>query len=716
MPSSLATGRAAGSIEGRVRWLEGTSVNADRSAPSARRYRRGLRVGQALLLSLASACSNNPYLEGDEARDVLYQAYSEAPKTLDPAVGYSTADHEITGEVFETLLGYEYLKRPYELAPSLAEEVPEAEPLEGGRVRYRLRLREDLRYQKDPVFSLRRDGSARYAEDGARRILASDFVFSIQRIFDAEVGSPVPEPFSHIDGLAEFGRRLSAARKADSTYAQLPISEQYRRVGPVVGLSAPTDRELEIVLSQPYPQLLYWLAMPFSSPLAFEAVEYYDGKEGRPPLSEHPVGSGPFMLTLYAKRARMVLDRNPDWYGARRPEKDAPLAQFPQALEAPNLSESEIGRLGKLGGRILPLVDRIDYRREEESIPAFNKFLQGYYDLSGIIRESFDRVIDRGGLSEDMTSRGMRLDKSVEPAVYYLGFNLDDEVVGSPGGERARLLRQAMSLATDVGEYLRIFLNGRGIPAESPLPPGLFGYDETYRNPFRKVNLDKARVLLEQAGYPGGIDPATKRPLRLTFDVPDTSPEARVRFVFWTNQWRKLGIDVVLSATNYNKFQEKVRDGAYQVFPWGWVADYPDPENFLFLLTGPMARSVSGGPNSANFKNAEYDALFERMKTMENGPERLELIRQMRTISERERPWIELFHPEKYALLHGWLEGLKPMGLSVPTKKYYAVDSNARAAARESWNRPILWPAYLLVLLVALFIFPAIRTFFKERQ
>ncbi|MGH6906496.1 MAG: ABC transporter substrate-binding protein, partial [Aestuariivirga sp.] len=136
-------------------------------------------------------------------------------------------------------------------------------------------------------------------------------------------------------------------------------------------------------------------------------------------------------------------------------------------------------------GKPLPFVERVELRVDKEDIPAFTKFLQGYYDASGIIEESFDRIVKPGGLSPDMAALGMRLDKSVTPAVYYLGFNMDDAIVGAPAGERGRKLRQAMSLAIDAREFTRLFINGRGIPAQSPLPPGIFGYDPAYANPYR---------------------------------------------------------------------------------------------------------------------------------------------------------------------------------------------------------------------------------------
>jgi ABC-type transport system substrate-binding protein len=273
-----------------------------------------------------------------------------------------------------------------------------------------------------------------------------------------------------------------------------------------------------------------------------------------------------------------------------------------------------------------------------------------------------------------------------------------------------------MSLVIDTEEYTRLFSNGRGVPAQSPLPPGLYGYDPDYRNPFREVDVERARALIAEAGYPGGIDPETRAPLRLTFDTSDTSAQGRLRFEFFTRAWRELGIDVAIEATNYNQFQEKVRNGAYQIFMWGWFADYPDPENFLFLLWSEMARSKSGGPNTANFSSPRYDELYLSMKARPNDAVRLAEIEEMRSILEYERPWIELTHSEAYSLFHGWLAYVKPFGMSFPMTKYRDLDPELRARQREAWNRPILWPLYAALALGVVVVIPAVFTFLRERQ
>jgi len=641
--------------------------------------RAAARVGAvaALLVTGLGACTNNPYPDADAAAKILYLSYPVAPKTLDPQVAYSTVDHVVTGAVFDTLLEYHYLDRPYRLIPALAEALPRPEPRADGHVTYRFHLRDGALYQDDPCFA--RGGAGRTT----RAVEAADVAFALARIADPQVGSPVIDTFARVTGLRDFSTRLAAAR-ADAAVAALPAHEQYARAGGIAGVRVLDARTLEVELDAPYPQILFWFAMPFTAPLPWEAVATYDGRDGRDRLADHPVGAGPFALARYDRQARIVLSRNPNWYGVRHPEWRAPGAVFP----APGARDDADGMLRAAAGQPLPFLERIEMRREPEAVPAFIKFMQGYYDTSPIIRESFDQVVQRGALTAEAAARGLRLETAVMAGVYYVGFNMDDTVVGAAAGERGRALRQAMSLAVDATEFLRLFNNGLGIPAQSPLPPGIFGYAATYRNPWRQPDLTRAAARLAEAGYPGGIDPATGKALRISFDVNNTAARALLQFQFLVETWKGLGLDVEIAATDYNQFQDKVRRGAYQLFQWGWIGDYPDPENFLFLLYGPMGRAHSGGPNTANFADPAYDALFEQMRALENSPQRARVIDAMRAILERERPWIELFHPEDYALHHGWLANVVPTSMSLPTMKYWDLDPARRAERRRAWNRP----------------------------
>jgi len=232
--------------------------------------RRGRRLAAGLALALAAACSNNPYPDADDGVRTFYTPYSEPPKTLDPQVAYATVDHDVLSNVYETLLEYHYLRRPYELVPALVTAVPEPRRLPDGGVAYAFALHPGIRFGADPCFALGAPGAT------TRELVASDVAFGLQRIADPAVGSPVLVTFAKIRGLAAFGERLAKLRE-DPEFAALRIDEQYRRAGPVEGLRVADPHRLEVVLDAPYPQILYWFAMPFTSPVPWEAVAWFDG-------------------------------------------------------------------------------------------------------------------------------------------------------------------------------------------------------------------------------------------------------------------------------------------------------------------------------------------------------------------------------------------------------------------------------------------------------
>ena len=229
-----------------------------------------------------------------------------------------------------------------------------------------------------------------------------------------------------------------------------------------------------------------------------------------------------------------------------------------------------------------------------------------------------------GGNQRQYREHGFQDSYSYEVATIFVGGD----------SEAARKLRQAIAIAVDFEEYISIFLNGRGIAAQSMLPPGIFGhrggdagvnplvYDITPEGPRRKP-ISEARRLLAEAGYPEGRDIDTGKPLVLYFDTTATGPDDKARLDWLRKQFARLDIQLVIRGTDYNRFQDKMRKGTAQIYQWGWNADYPDPENFMFLLYGPNSKVEHNGENASNYSNAGYDRLFEQMKNMDNTPERL---------------------------------------------------------------------------------------------
>jgi ABC-type transport system substrate-binding protein len=412
----------------------------------------------------------------------------------------------------------------------------------------------------------------------------------------------------------------------------------------------------------------------------------------------------------------MVLSRNPHFRGEAYP------------------SEGEAGdrerRLLADAGKAMPFIERAIYTREREGIPLWNKFLQGYYDSSGISAENFDNAVrvsleGETSLSPEMEARGIQLDTSIAPSVFYLGANWLDPVIGG-NSERARKLRQALAIAVDWEEFLSIFYNGRGVPSHSPLAPGIFGFREgagsinpvthewkdgkAHRRP-----IEAAKKLLAEAGYPDGRDAASGQPLVLYLDTTQRGPSDRAMMDWWRKQFAKLSIQFEPRQTDWNRFQEKLRKGSTQLFMVGWSADYPDPENFMFLLHGPQSRAKNQGENAANYVNPEFDALFEKMRTMPNSPERQKLIDRMVQIFRHDAPWIGGFHPKNFLLFHSWLGNAKANEMSDNKLKYLKVDSANRATRRAEWNHPVVWPLVVLLLLLVAAIVAAIRSW-RQRE
>jgi ABC-type transport system substrate-binding protein len=212
---------------------------------------------------------------------------------------------------------------------------------------------------------------------------------------------------------------------------------------------------------------------------------------------------------------------------------------------------------------------------------------------------------------------------------------------------------------------------------------------------------------MAQAGYPDGRDPATGRPLSIYYEAMDAGPDGKAQLNWMRKQFAKLGIELIVRATDYNRFQEKMREGTGQIYMWGWNADYPDPENFFFLLYGPN-RKTDGGENAVNYSDPEFDRLFEQMKNMPDAPGRQAVIDRMTEIVRRDAPWSFGFYPESFSLSHQWIGNVKPNLMANNTLKYISLEPAIREELRTAWNPPVVWPIGAIVAVLAVGALPAI--------
>jgi len=750
--------------------LPGTSLSAARLPGT-------LLLAALTLMTLLSGCSdqqwNDPHPEGESAGNVMYNSFAERPKHLDPVRAYSADESRFIDQIYDPPLQYHYLKRPYELEPNTLTRMPDirytnaageavAEDAEDLAFSvYEFEIRPGIRYQPHPAFALNEDGTplyrfndanesapyrtlADFTEQGSRELVAEDYVYQLKRLADPKNLSPIRglmTPF--IVGMSTFSEQVTDARK------QLPAPQKdwlnLNRFE-LAGVQVVDKYRYQIRINGKYPQFKYWLAFHFFAPLPSLVDEFYH----QPGLSDrnividwHPVGTGPFMMTKNDPNEAIVLERNPNYRDDYYPTEGEP-------------GDAERGLLAD-AGKPLPLLDKAVYRLEKESIPRWTKFLQGYYDRSGIGNDAFDQAvsIDSDGtqLSDELSRQGIKLEVVVEPGTYYLGFNMLDPVVGGqlkPGSqpdaekpgtekpgtdkqERARKLRQAIAIAYNEEESISIFMNGRGEVASSPLPPGIFGYQsgehglnpnvydwvvgpDGVGRPVRK-SLEEAKRLLAEAGYPEGRHAETGEPLVLNLDTPSGGGATSARQLWMIKQFAKLGIQLNIRGSDYNRFKDKMKKGNAQIFQWGWLADYPDAENFLFLLNSANGQVVTqgAGVNSTNYSNLKYDALFDSMKLMPDSPERMALIQNMLAIYHHDLPWASAWHPHLYVLNNPWVRNTKAHGVSKSVLKYMAVDSEARQQAQQTRNQPVLWPLWLVVLILVVLMIPGYRAY-RQRQ
>jgi ABC-type transport system substrate-binding protein len=696
---------------------------------------------------------NNPYPASEQGQSILYTSFVERPKHLDPVQSYSENEFVLIANIYMPPLQYHYFKRPYVLAPFAAREIPVARYFDAadrelrsdapaGQIVYSLyeiRIKPGLKYQPHPAFSRDDAGALRYANlssrelaairelgdfehTGTRELIAADFVYQIKRLANPRLHSPILGLMNeYIVGLKEYADQLQAVAKDTPAGAWLDLHRH-----DISGVRVVDRYTYSIKVKGKYPQFLYWLAMPFFAPVPAEADRFY----AQPGLAErninfdwYPVGTGPYMLSVNNPNRQMVLARNPNYPGE----------PYPSDGEE---GDAEAGLLAD-AGKPMPFIDQVVFSLEKESIPYWNKFLQGYYDASGISSDNFDQVIQVTGtgdaqLTPQMREQGISLQTSVATSIMYIGFNMLDPVVGGdparPGdAERARKLRQAISIAMDQEDFISIFLNGRGIAAQGPIPPGIFGYVEgepginrymyDWANgaPQRK-SVEHAKQLLAEAGYPDGIDRSTGKPLTIHFDSTLTGVGAKARTDWLVKQLQKINVQLAMRTTDYNRFQEKMRKGSAQLYYWGWNADYPDPENFLFLFHGPQSKAKFSGENASNYMNPEFDRLFERMRETENGPERQAMVDGLVEMLRRDAPWAGGFHPKDFALAHRWVYNRKPNKMANNGVKYQRIDPALRETLREQWNRPVLWPVGVGLLVVALSLVPAVRVYRRRER
>lgn len=573
-------------------------------------------------LMAAIICVTGCSKKEDKVEKVLNLVAVQNVKGMDPIYSNDRYSSNAVARVYEGLLEYHYLKRPYILVPNLAEDMP---VVSKDGLTYTFKIKKGVLFHDDPAFP----------EGKGRELVAEDFVYSIKRLADPKLqGLGWWLLQGKVQGLDEW--RAKNAQAESVNYAEV-----------IPGLQALDKYTLQFKLKKPFPQFLYSLAMPFTFAVAKEVVDHY-GKE----FLNHPVGTGPFMLPKFTQSNKIIYSRNP---------------KFREKLYPKEASE-EFVKMGYLddANKKLPLVDKVIVNVIIENQPMWLNFQKGKLDAIGIPKDNFDSAITPGkDLSKDLKDKGISLQITPSLDVTYVAFNHDNKTF------KNLKLRKAMMLAYDVEKSNELFYNGTALPAQSVVPPGISGYIKGYVNPFRGPKVDQAKKLLAEAGYPDG-----KGLPEITYDSA-SGTVSRQMGEFFKKQMANIGIKIKVVTNPWPELQKKITNRSVQIYGIAWGADYPDAENFLQLLYGP---NRAPGANGSGYDNPVFNDLFAQASIMQDGPVRTALYEKMYRIAAEEVPWIYGVHRQGYSLQQGWLKNWISTDFESGREQYLNVDLDKKKA------------------------------------
>ena len=548
---------------------------------------------------------------------VLRYAFPVAETGFDPAQISDLYSRTVAANIFEAPLTFDYLARPARVKPQTAAGLPEVS--DGGK-RFVFRIRPGIHFADDPAFK------------GAKRELtAADYVYSLKRHYDPTFKSPNLSLLENAKllGLSELRKKAIADKQP------FPYDTE------VEGLRALDRYSFEVRLSEPAPRFHYVLTDAGAmGAMAREVIEAYPGK-----AMEHPVGTGPFRLAHWQRSAKIVLERNPNYREHRYDEQPAESDTAAQAIAS------------KLKGRKLPMLDRIEISIIEESQPRWLAFLNGEHDLLDRLPNEFAAVaIPNNRLAPHLAKRGIRMARTPLVDATFAYFGMEHPVVGGYTADKVAL-RRALALAFNVAEEISLVRRGQAIPAQSIIPPQLTGYDPKLKSEMSDHNLARAKALLDLYGYvdlngDGFRDQPDGAPLVLEYSAqPDQLSRQQQEL------WRK-AMDAVQVKIDFKlaKWPEQLKASrAGKLMMWGvaWGGTFPDGADFLDLLYGPN----KGQANHARFDLPAFNALYERQKSMADGPEREAVMREAAQLGIAYMPYKVTGHRIATDLLHAQVQG-----------------------------------------------------------
>lgn len=565
-----------------------------------------------LALLLVTSCSQKDLTKNN----LLNVALTTTVSTLDPAISYDTVSAEVVYQIHESLFEYDYLIRPYHLKPLLAEDMP---TIEENGLKYTIKIKKDIQYHPSPAFKGKK-----------RTVKAIDFVNQIKRLAYKPTKSNGWWLFDEkIEGLNKFRNLVTGDLDSFFNYK-------------IEGIQATDDHTLVIKLNKPYPQLLYALAMSFSTPMPEEIIRHFKND-----LSQGTIGTGPFFLKEWKKGLSIKLDRFKQYHPAKYPNKGDRISYQSDLLRDK--------------GKTLPFIDSIKFNIMKEAQTRWLNFLKDKIDFIILTKDHFAIALDRNGkLNPQYNEKGIQLQIAPTLTYWWLAFNMTDPVVG-----KNLNLRKAIAHAVDMDRYIKIFTNNIALKANSIYPPGVPGYDPTNQLPY-KYDLKAAKEFLRKAGFPDG-----KGLPEINYDVRGTSTVSRQMGDYIKSELQKIGIKIKININSFPGFLNKAKTGQLQFWQGGWAMDYPDAENTIQLL---ISKNITPGPNTSYFQDSRVDSNYKFISESKNSSLKKTKMKEIEKIVNEKLPWVMQYYSRKYILFHKRVKNFRQSDLIYNNYKYLRLE------------------------------------------
>ena len=566
------------------------------------------------MAALALLAGFAPVASGADMDKTLHVAFVAPENGFDPQASSDLYSNYVNRVLFDSLYKYDHLARPYKIVPNTAAALPEISP---DGLTWTIRIRPGIYFSDDPAFKGRK-----------RELVAEDYVYSFKRLIDPKLRSNNAQILD--DRLVGAKEAIEAARKSGAFDYDARLE----------GAQAIDRYTLRLKLTYPAYDLLADLNSVATAAVAREVVKAYGDAAGW--VMEHPVGTGPYRLKEWRRGQKIVLEASPTFRDVTYPASAQP---EDRAIEA------------KLHGRKLPMIGRIEISIIEESNPRLLAFESGQLDYIGVPTDLVPNVLNGDKLKPEFAARGILLGRGVQPSIVYTYFNMEDPVVGGYTNDKIAL-RRAISMAYNNEDEIKVIRLGQALPATQPIPPNVVGHDPDFKGETR-YDAAGAKALLDKFGYvdrdgDGWRDLPDGKPLKLTL-ASDPSAIYRQFDELWKKSMDAVGIRIEFTK---QKFPDTLKQGlAGQLQMWG-LANTSTNDNgssFLDLLYGPH----KGMSNLGRFDLPEFNALYDRAKKMPNGPERVQLYREMSKLVVAYAPWVLHTYRIENIIVHPWVLGYK---------------------------------------------------------